>query len=201
MLLRGKKVFFRKVTIFLSVFFLTIFLLPSSVNAAPSGCVGVDDSVRSCCGTTGDPRVSDHSGWSCQDTSRRSGGADDCASNLCHGGASVKCCPPSEGDDGDADAGGGSVRGSLRQTASGAGLNTGRTVSGIIRTVISTILGFVGVIFLVLVIAGGLMWMTAGGNEEQVGKSKKLLVNATIGVVIVMLSYLLVTFVMGQIVG
>lgn len=58
-----------------------------------------------------------------------------------------------------------------------------------VSTFIGAIVGFVGVIFLVLMIYGGLTWMTAGGNEEKVGKAKKIIVNSTIGIVIVMLSY------------
>lgn len=66
------------------------------------------------------------------------------------------------------------------------------TQTGII---IGTVLSFLGVIFLVLTIAGGIMWMTAGGNTEQVGKAKKLITSAAIGLVIVFASYALTSFI------
>lgn len=70
----------------------------------------------------------------------------------------------------------------------GSGLSK-TPLSGRVSTMIGALVGFVGVIFLVLMIYGGLTWMTAGGNEEKVGKAKKVIVNSTIGLVIVMLSY------------
>ncbi|MDA3802344.1 MAG: pilin [Patescibacteria group bacterium] len=47
-------------------------------------------------------------------------------------------------------------------------------------------LTFLSLIFLVLVLYAGFQWMTSGGNEEKVGKSKKLLINAVIGLAIVL---------------
>ncbi len=62
-------------------------------------------------------------------------------------------------------------------------------------SIIGTALSFLGVIFLLLTIAGGIMWMTAGGNTEQVGKAKKLITSAVIGLVIVFASYALTSFI------
>jgi hypothetical protein len=62
-------------------------------------------------------------------------------------------------------------------------------------TIIGTALSFLGVIFLVLTIAGGIMWMTAGGNAEQVTKAKKLITSAVIGLVIVFASYAITSFI------
>jgi hypothetical protein len=39
------------------------------------------------------------------------------------------------------------------------------------------------------------MWMTAGGNTEQVGKAKNLITSAIIGLVIVFASYALTSFI------
>ena len=63
--------------------------------------------------------------------------------------------------------------------------------------IIKTILGFLGIIFLILIISGGYQWMTSAGNEETIGKAKKRIINATIGVVIVILSYAISYFIMG----
>jgi hypothetical protein len=61
---------------------------------------------------------------------------------------------------------------------------------------IEILLSFLGVVFLVLIIYGGFMWMTAQGNEEQVGKAKKIIVNSVVGTVIVMLAYAITFFVL-----
>lgn len=59
----------------------------------------------------------------------------------------------------------------------------------IIGTIISTILGFLGVIFLILIILGGFRWMTAAGNEEQVNEALAIIRRAAIGLLIVVSSY------------
>ena len=41
----------------------------------------------------------------------------------------------------------------------------------IISTLISVILGFLGIIFLVLTISAGFKWMTSQGNEEEIKKN------------------------------
>ncbi|MFA5420944.1 MAG: hypothetical protein WC280_02900 [Patescibacteria group bacterium] len=73
----------------------------------------------------------------------------------------------------------------------GFGVNNASSIEGIVATVISVILSFLGVIFIILVIYAGFSWMTAGGNEEQVKKAQKILKNSIIGLVVVLGSYAL----------
>lgn len=61
--------------------------------------------------------------------------------------------------------------------------------------VIGVLLSFVGVLFLILVIYAGLMWMTAQGNDQQVTKAKDLLINSIIGIIIVFSAYALTIFI------
>ena len=89
------------------------------------------------------------------------------------------------------------------ETAKKAGLigETGQApnIYQIIGFVVSIILGFVGVVFLVLIIAGGFIWMTAGGNEEKVAQGRKLLTESSISFAIVLAAFLLVNFVIRNI--
>ena len=66
---------------------------------------------------------------------------------------------------------------------------------GIIGVIIGVILSFVGVVFLLLTIYGGYLWMTASGNEEQVQKAKKIIRNSIIGLLIVFAAYAITAFV------
>lgn len=50
-------------------------------------------------------------------------------------------------------------------------------------------LGILGLFFLVLMLWGGFIWMNARGNEEEVGKAKKIITSAVIGLVIILASY------------
>lgn len=60
---------------------------------------------------------------------------------------------------------------------------------------ISWVLGFFGLISVIMIIYGGFMYLTAAGSEERVDKAKTILRQAIIGMVIVMLSYALMAFV------
>lgn len=70
-----------------------------------------------------------------------------------------------------------------------------------IGTWIQMLFGLLGVIFLVLTIYAGLLWMTAGGNTEQVTKAKNILVQAVVGIIIVLSSYAIVYFVLSRLPG
>jgi hypothetical protein len=75
----------------------------------------------------------------------------------------------------------------LKETAGGAGYGTTpKAPEEVIGQIIYYAITFVGVIFLALTIYAGLLWMTAGGNEEKIKKAKKLITNSVIGLVIVL---------------
>lgn len=61
----------------------------------------------------------------------------------------------------------------------------------VISVILIGMLTAVGTIFLAFIIIGGVLWMTAGGNEEQVSKAKKILTNSIIGLAIIILSGIL----------
>ncbi len=65
-----------------------------------------------------------------------------------------------------------------------------------IGSIIQIVLSFLGVIFVILIIYGGFMWMTAGGKEQQVESAKKIITNSVIGIAIVMLAYAITWFVL-----
>ena len=69
----------------------------------------------------------------------------------------------------------------------------------IVSTLIAALLSFLGVIFLILLIYGGYLWMTDRGEEKQVTKAKSIIKNALIGLVIVLAAYAITSFVMGKI--
>lgn len=66
---------------------------------------------------------------------------------------------------------------------------------GKIGSLVGAALSFVGVIFLIIIIYAGINWMTAGGNETKVTKSKNLLINASIGLIIVLAAYAITMFI------
>lgn len=71
----------------------------------------------------------------------------------------------------------------------------------VVARIIRTALGLLGIIALVIVLYGGFMYMTAGGNEERVGTAKKILVNGGIGLLIILSSYAITSFVISRLVA
>jgi len=70
----------------------------------------------------------------------------------------------------------------------------------IISKVINAVLGLLGVIFLVLIIYAGFLWMTAAGNDDQVTKAKNILTRSIIGVIIIVAAYAISYFVLSNII-
>ncbi len=70
------------------------------------------------------------------------------------------------------------------------------SIKNIAAKIIQTILNLLGILFLILMIISGYQWMTAGGNEEIIGKAKKRIINSVIGIAIVILSYVISYFIM-----
>lgn len=69
------------------------------------------------------------------------------------------------------------------------------TPATIIGQIIGAVLAFVGILFLVLMIYGGLLWMTARGNQEQVTKAKDLIIASVIGLIIILSAYAITAYV------
>ncbi len=57
---------------------------------------------------------------------------------------------------------------------------------------------FLGVIAVGIIIFAGFKWMTAGGSEEKVSEAKKILKNGVIGLVIVLSSWGIASFILNQ---
>lgn len=66
----------------------------------------------------------------------------------------------------------------------------------IVARIIQAALGLIGIVLVAIIIYGGFLYMTAGGNESQIDKAKKVLVNAVIGLVIILSAFAIVSFVM-----
>lgn len=63
------------------------------------------------------------------------------------------------------------------------------SMSAIAGNIVSTVLGLLGVIFVILVIYAGILWMTAGGEESKVEKAQGILKNAIIGLIVTVSVY------------
>lgn len=75
------------------------------------------------------------------------------------------------------------------------------TLPELIGNFIRIILGILGIIFVIYVVYAGYLWMTASGEKDKVEKSKKLLGQAIIGIIIIIAAYAISEFVIDQIIA
>lgn len=68
-------------------------------------------------------------------------------------------------------------------------------ISGVVGRVVGYVLGIIGIILVVLIIYGGVLYTVSEGNPEQVEKAKKVLTYSIIGVVIIALSFVLSNYI------
>jgi hypothetical protein len=71
----------------------------------------------------------------------------------------------------------------------------------VVARIIRVGMGLLGMIAVVIVMYGGFLWMTAGGNDEQVGEAKKWLMGGVIGLIIILSAFALSTFVINSLVN
>ncbi len=55
--------------------------------------------------------------------------------------------------------------------------------------IVNIVLSLVGVLFMIMLILGGILWMTAGGNEQKLERAKSTITRAIIGLAVVLLAY------------
>jgi len=63
-------------------------------------------------------------------------------------------------------------------------------------SVINVLMGFLGIIAVVIILIGGFKWMTAGGDEAKVEEAKKLMTAGVIGLAIVLAAWGVTIFVL-----
>ena len=88
-----------------------------------------------------------------------------------------------------------SALGHLQQTGNIAGTSDSGDVQTVVGKIINAALSMIGMIFLVLMVYAGYLWMTARGESDQVEKAKNIITAAIIGLVLVVSAYAISVFV------
>ncbi|MFA5185898.1 MAG: hypothetical protein WC551_05390 [Patescibacteria group bacterium] len=84
-------------------------------------------------------------------------------------------------------------------TAEAAGVSGGATdLVTIIGRIINIALGFVGIVFLVLMLYAGYMYMTAAGDPEKIKKAVATIRNSVIGIIIIASAWAITSFILGM---
>ena len=80
----------------------------------------------------------------------------------------------------------------------GCGSGAGIKVGNLIKTVVSILSWVVGVISVIVLIIGGLKFITANGDSSAINSARSTIIYALVGVVIAALAQVLVVFVIGR---
>lgn len=80
------------------------------------------------------------------------------------------------------------------ETGTTFGLGTANLEDTVVQ-IVQWVLTLLGLIAVIMILYGGFVWLTAGGNEEKVASAKKIISAAIIGLIIVLLAWAIVTFV------
>lgn len=70
-----------------------------------------------------------------------------------------------------------------------------KTIPGVVGKVIAAGLSLLGIVFFLLILYAGFIWMKARGNTEEVEKAKNIIEGAVIGLVLITAAYAIANFV------
>lgn len=79
--------------------------------------------------------------------------------------------------------------------------NTATDPREIIRRLINIVMGFLGLIAVVIILISGFQWMTAGGNDENVTKARNRLIQGVIGLALILASWTVAYFIIQSLGG
>lgn len=77
-----------------------------------------------------------------------------------------------------------------------SGLDDGRTINGFVSNFVTVIMFIVGMVATVMIIMGGVQYMTSQGDAGKTKKAKDTILYGIIGMVIAVLAFAIVNFVL-----
>jgi hypothetical protein len=86
----------------------------------------------------------------------------------------------------------------LSTNFSNVGIGQTDDLKGTIANIINIVLGFLGIVAVIIILFGGFKWMTAAGNEDQVSQARTMIVQGIIGLFVVFAAWAIASFVIGQ---
>ncbi len=75
---------------------------------------------------------------------------------------------------------------------------TNKDARDIVANLINIVLQISGIILILYIIYAGYLWMTAAGDDDQITKAKNIISACVVGLLIVLSSYSLASFVIGK---
>lgn len=84
-------------------------------------------------------------------------------------------------------------------TVDDVGTSKDKNLTGDITNIVNAIIGALGIVAVVVIIIGGILYMTSSGESGKVKKAKDTILYGVIGLVICVLAFAIVNFVINNI--
>jgi hypothetical protein len=89
----------------------------------------------------------------------------------------------------------------VKEAAKGLSQLPSTSPQAIIGRGIQILMMFMGAIMFLLVVYAGVLWMTAQGNTEKIGTAKNIMIWTSLGVVAMLTSYIVISFIFSRVSG
>jgi cytochrome bd-type quinol oxidase subunit 2 len=77
--------------------------------------------------------------------------------------------------------------------------SSGKDAGATVTQIISYVMWIIGVVSVLMVIIGGIMYASAAGDESKTAKARKVIIGAVVGLAITLLAFTITTFINSQI--
>lgn len=71
------------------------------------------------------------------------------------------------------------------------------SIRRLVLKIVNFFLGFLGILAVIMVIYGGVTYVTAAGQDEAIGNAKKIILYSVVGIIVILLSFAIVSTVLG----
>ena len=89
----------------------------------------------------------------------------------------------------------------IAATVKPVGTNADRNLEGNITTILNNVIAVIGLACVVVMVVGGVIYMTSTGDTTKLEKAKKTILYGAIGLIICVLAFAIVNFVIANIIG
>ncbi len=82
--------------------------------------------------------------------------------------------------------------------ASDLGLPNVQATKSTLQSILGTVFFVIGALSVVMIIFGGIRYITSAGNPDNVSKAKNTIIYAIVGLLVALAGYAIVTFIIGR---
>ena len=86
----------------------------------------------------------------------------------------------------------------IKKGIKASGGSTTDTSGTLITNVVNTMLFIIGVLSVIMIVYGGIMYVISAGDSTRVGKAKNTVMYAVVGLVVALMAYAIVNFVIAR---